>query len=83
MKVDGPTVEALEAVRDAVAADLLVCDSMRDRAALYLRLTDVLVRLDELRPSKAEVDAVDEIAQRRSARRSARAKGSSSAKRSG
>lgn len=63
-------LEGLEAVRDRIAADLEMCDSMRDRAALYMRLVDVLARIDEAKPVAAKGDAVDEIAARRSARRS-------------
>jgi hypothetical protein len=66
----GTTVACFEALRDQIALDLEVCSSMRDRAALYLRLIDVLKVLAELRPAVVEGDAVDEIAARRSARRS-------------
>ena len=66
---------SLEAARDAIADDLDACESMRDRAALYLRLTDVLARIDALEPGEQKGDAVDEIAERRAARRSGRATG--------
>lgn len=65
----GDTLATMEAVRDQIASDLQCCDSMRDKAALYLRLSDVLKRIDELRPVTVKGDAVDEIAARRSARR--------------
>jgi hypothetical protein len=64
----GDTLTSLEAVRDQIAADLQFCDSMRDKAALYLRLADVLRSIDELRPATVKGDAVDEIAARRAAR---------------
>lgn len=67
--VSSDKVKALEAVRDSVVADLEVCSTMRDRAALYLRLLDVMARLDEARPAETEGDPVDEIAQKRSNRR--------------
>lgn len=63
----------LEAMRDQITADLDVCQSFRDRAALYLRLTSVLVKLEEFQPRPTpppkELDAIDRIAARRRARR--------------
>jgi hypothetical protein len=56
---------------------------MRDKAALYLRLADVLRTLEELRPETVKGDAVDEIAARRASRRAGTAKGSALPKRSG
>lgn len=79
----GDLLAALEATRDQIAADLEVCESMRDKAALYARLTDVLARIEAVRPPVAKGDAVDEIAARRVARRAGPAKGSSRAKRPG
>lgn len=74
----GDMTASLEAMRDAIAADLDVCESMRDRAALYLRLADVLARLDDARPAVVKGDPIDEIAARRAARRaSSAAKGAS------
>jgi hypothetical protein len=64
----GVTIASLEAMRDQIAADLQACESMRDKAALYLRLADVLRTLEELRPQIVKGDSVDEIAARRSAR---------------
>lgn len=74
---------ALCAVRDEITRDLEACESMRDKAALYLRLTDVLDKIQALRPPEKKGDAVDEIAARRSARRSGSAAGASRAKRPG
>lgn len=65
----GETLTTLEAMRDQIAADLQACESMRDKASLYLRLADVLKTIDELRPVTVKGDAVDEIAARRAARR--------------
>ena len=74
-RVSADNRNALIALRDAIADDLDECESMRDRAALYLRLTDVLARIDALEPDEQKGDAVDEIAERRAARRSGRATG--------
>jgi uncharacterized protein HemX len=65
----GVTLASLEAMRDQIATDLQACESMRDKAALYLRLADVLKTVEELRPATVKGDAVDEIAARRAARR--------------
>ncbi len=78
----GETLTSLEALRDQIAGDLGRCESMRDKAALYLRLSDTLARIEELRPNTVKGDTVDEIAARRAARRAGpaprppRAKGS-------
>lgn len=78
----GDYLEALHATRDAIVADLQVCESMRDRAALYNRLESVLKLIKDETPAKQEGDALDEIAQRRAARRTSAAKSPSRAKRS-
>lgn len=62
---------ALENLRDAIRRDLDACESMRDRAALYARLTVVLKDLRELESTAGtdeKGDRVDEIAKRRAAR---------------
>ena len=79
----GDYLASLEATRDAIAADLAVCESMRDKAALYLRLSDVLAKLEEAKPQTARGDVVDEIAARRAARRSGAAQDPARAKRTG
>ena len=79
----GDYLASLEATRDAIAADLAVCESMRDKAALYLRLSDVLAKIEEAKPRTARGDTVDEIAARRAARRSGAAQDSARAKRTG
>lgn len=66
----GDYLASLQATRDAIARDLAACDSMRDKAALYLRLSDVMARIEEAKPAAVKGDAVDEITARRSARRS-------------
>jgi hypothetical protein len=76
----GETLAALEAMRDQIAIDLQSCESMRDKAALYLRLDGVLKSIDEIRPAIVKGDAVDEIAARRAARRASPAANSSRAK---
>jgi hypothetical protein len=70
----GQLLPSLEATRDLIARDLEQCNSYRDRAALYRRLVDLLTRIDTARPRTGSGDAVDEIAKRRDARRSAGAK---------
>ena len=80
---DGDTLKSLERMRKAIADDLEACDSMRDKAALYLRLMAVVEKIDELSPKEAAGDAIDEIAARRDARRSSPAARANSAKRPG
>jgi hypothetical protein len=79
----GHMLATLEAVRDQIVADLVMCDSMRDKAALYLRLTDTLKTIDAIRPPDVKGDAVDEIAARRAARRPSPAAGAPRTKNSG
>lgn len=78
----GDYLAALEATRDAIVADLEVCESMRDKAALYNRLESTLRLIHEAKPAEQKGDALDEIAQRRAARRTSAAKSPSRAKRS-
>ena len=79
----GNMLATLESVRDEIVADLMACESMRDKAALYLRLSDTLKTIDAIRPPEAKGDAVDEIAARRAARRTIPAPSSPRAKNSG
>lgn len=67
----GDYLASLQATRDQIASDLEACESMRDKAALYLRLADVMARIELARPAAPKGDAVDEITTRRAARRSA------------
>ena len=66
---------ALKATRDAIAADLEACDSIRDKAALYGRLESTLKLIETAKPAEQKGDVVDEIAKRRAARRSRPAAG--------
>ena len=66
----GDYLATLQATRNKIAADLEACESMRDKAALYRRMTDILQRIKDATPQEQKGDAVDEIAQRRAARRS-------------
>ena len=79
--LSGDELAALEAVRNAIVADLDACESMRDKAALYKQLQDVLKRISDVKPAEQKGDAVDEIAARRSARRAGGASGVGRAKR--
>ena len=79
----GDYLAGLEATRDAIVADLGACESMRDKAALYNRLESTMKLIKEATPVKAKGDVVDEIAQRRTARRSVPTKSSARAQRQG
>lgn len=79
----GDRLQTLRDLRDLLARQIEACDSLRDLASLSGRLQAVLDQIAELEPKKAEGDGIDEIAQRRAARRTSTAKGSSSAKRQG
>lgn len=65
----GDYLTALEATRDAIVSDLMACESMRDKAALYNRLESTLKLISEAKPKEQVGDAIDEIAARRAARR--------------
>ena len=79
---DDGRLETLRALRDALAATIDGCEP-KEMASLARQLTIVLAQIDELAPVVVEVDAVDEIAARRAARRTGGAKGAARAKRSG
>lgn len=76
----GDYLASLVATRDQIAADLQACESMRDKAALYMRLADFMARIEEAKPPEQKGDAVDEIAKRRAARRSGGTQGQARAK---
>ena len=78
----GDHLRALQELRDLLARRIESTDSGRDTAALSRQLADVLSQIAALSPT-TEVDRVDEIAARRSARRAGAAKTASRAKRSG
>lgn len=79
----GDYLAGLQATRDAIVADLGECESMRDKAALYNRLESVMKLIKEATPIQPKGDVVDEIAQRRTARRSVSPKDQARAKRPG
>jgi len=72
---------ALEALRDTLAASIAACESMRDLASLSREYRAVMAEIAELAPPEQKGDAVDEIAQRRAARRAGAATGQGRAKR--
>ena len=75
-------LDRLGTVRDQLAAAMAGDVPVRDRAAVSREYRAVLAEIDELAPPTQKGDAVDEIAQRRNARRSA-APGKARAKRPG
>lgn len=77
----GVRVDALRDLRDILARQIEACESLRDLAALSGRLQAVLAEIDVLSPKEAVGDSIDEISQRRAARRSGPAKGPGRAKR--
>lgn len=66
----GSERRALEALRDALAVQLDVCESARDYAALSLRLMDCLSRISVLEGAEPVVreSVLDDLAKRRAAR---------------
>lgn len=78
----GDRLRTLQDLRDILARQIEACESMRDLAALSGRLQAVLAEIAALEPKKAEGDGIDEIAKRRTARRSSAAKSPARAKRS-
>lgn len=67
--LDSGRLETLKALRDRLASDIDDCESMRDLAALSLRLQSVLEQIDEIEGSATQsASPADEIAQRRRAR---------------
>jgi hypothetical protein len=66
----GDRLGTLQMLRNRLAAEVDRCDDQRLLPALVLRLTDVLVQIDEM-PQTQKVSRADEIAQRRAARRGA------------
>lgn len=65
----GDRLASLVALRDRLAADLDEATAARDVAPLVLRLTDVLEQIEAM-PTSRQTSAADEIAARRSKRRS-------------
>lgn len=66
----GDRLEALRDLRDLLARSIEDCDSLRDLASLSGRFQAVMDQIALIEGPKEVGDGVDEIAQRRSARRS-------------
>lgn len=80
---DASRLDRLNTLRDTLSASIAECESMRDLASLSREYRAVMAEIDQLRPAEKKGDAVDEIAQRRAARRSGATKGEARAKSSG
>lgn len=65
----GDQLKALHDLRDFLAIKIEECESLRDLSSLSGRFESVLNKIAELDPQKAEGDGIDEIAQKRAARR--------------
>lgn len=65
----GDRLAALRDLRDLLARSIEECESLRDMAALSGRFQAVLEDISKLEGPKEVGDGVDEIAQRRAARR--------------
>ena len=63
-------LEGLEAIRDRLAEDYVVCESKRDAVAIARMLTEVLLQISELSTGSEEkpLTALDELRKRREAR---------------
>jgi hypothetical protein len=69
----GDRLTSLRALRDRLAAEIDVCGSSRDVAALSQRLMDVLTQIDEAEKAQPEEKGTvrDEVARKRSEREAA------------
>ena len=76
-------IDRLNVLRDTLESSIASCESLRDLAALSREYRAVMDEIKQLRPAEKKGDAVDEIAQRRAARRSSAAPSPARAKRSG
>lgn len=74
-----PRLDDLARLREQLLGWMVEAPADR-RAALVAQYRATLAEIDELTPKEAVGDSIDEIAQRRAARRSAPAKGSGRAK---
>ena len=63
----GDRLRALRALRDSLAGDLDLCESLRDKASLSQRFMDVLSQIAEAEKAEPEKagTALDELAKRR------------------
>lgn len=68
--------------RDILAQAVAECESARDLAALSREYRAVLAEIEQLAPAESKGDDIDEIAQRRAARRSSPAANPPRARRS-
>lgn len=57
----GDRLETLVALRDDLAEKLDMCESMRDYAALSMRMLEVLKQVDELTEEPAETTKVSDL----------------------
>ena len=73
-------IDRLNELRDTLESSIANCESLRDLAALSREYRAVMAEIDQLRPAEKKGDAVDEIAQRRAARRSGATKGEARSK---
>ena len=76
-------IDRLNELRDTLESSIANCESLRDLAALSREYRAVMAEIDQLRPAEKKGDAVDEIAQRRAARRSSAAPSPARTKRPG
>lgn len=76
-------LDRLNTLRDTLSASIAECESMRDLASLSREYRAVMAEIEQLRPAEKKGDAVDEIAQRRAARRSSAAPSPARTKRPG
>ena len=81
--VDVDRLTRLRTQRDLLLVHIALCESDRDFVALSREYRDCMAQIADIEPKKAEGDGIDEIAQRRNARRSGTAKGSRNSKRTG
>lgn len=72
----GDRLKALEDLRDVLALNIDSCESARDLSSLSARLQSVLEEISTLNKHTGAGDGIDEIAERRAARRASPTKGS-------
>jgi hypothetical protein len=72
----GDRLAALRDLRDVLAESIVNCQSLRDLSSLSGRLQSVLEEIALLEGPREAGDGIDEIAQRRAARRAGAGKGS-------
>ena len=76
-------LDRLNTLRDTIEVSIANCESLRDLASLSREYRAVMAEIEQLRPAEKKGDAVDEIAQRRAARRSSAAPSPARTKRPG